>query len=88
MMEPEQPDRQRIRDAATALPFVAAALLMPPLIGIFVSSIAPGGIPLIVLYIFTVWAMVILGAFVLARRLGRPVSENRPEEPPDGGGAG
>jgi hypothetical protein len=88
MMQREQPDRQRIRDAATVLPFVATALLMPPLIGIFVTSAAPGGVPLIVLYVFTVWAAVILGAFILARRLARPASEIQSEEPPAGGGAG
>lgn len=87
MMQREQPDRRRIRDAATVLPFVATALLMPPLIGIFVVPVAPGGIPLIVLYVFTVWAVVIVSAFFLARRLARPASETPSEEPPDGGGA-
>lgn len=85
-MEREQPVRQRIRDAATILPFAATALLVPPLIGIFAAPVALGGIPLIVLYIFTVWAIVIVSAFVLARQLARPASETPPEEPPEGGG--
>lgn len=83
----DRQDRQRIRDAATVLPFVAAALLMPPLIGIFAAPVVLGGIPLIVLYVFAVWAAVILGAFVLARRLPGPPPEPLPEEPPAGGGA-
>lgn len=86
MMEREQPHRQRIRDAATVLPFVGTALMMPPLIGLFAVPVALGGIPLIVLYVFAVWAAIIASAFVLARRLARPPSESSPEEPPAGGG--
>jgi hypothetical protein len=87
MMEREQPDRQRTRDAATALPFVATVLLMPPLIGIFAVPIAPGGFPLIILYIFAVWAVIVASAFVLARRLAPPAADTPPEGPPEGGGA-
>jgi hypothetical protein len=86
-MEREQPGRQRLRDAATVLPFVATILLMPPLIGIFAAPVAPGGIPLIVLYVFAVWAAVILSAFILARRLTWSAPDTSTEEPPEGGGA-
>lgn len=82
MMEREPPGRQRIRDAAIILPFLATALLTPPLIRIFATPATPAGIPLIVLYIFAVWAAVIASAFVLARRLARPPSEPSSEEPP------
>ncbi len=84
-MEREPPGRQRIRDAAIILPFVATALLMPPLIRIFAVPVAPGGIPLIVLYVFVIWAAVIACAFVLAHRLAPPPAEPSPEEPPPGG---
>lgn len=86
-MERERPDRQRARDAATVLPFAAAILLMPPLIGIFAAPVILGGLPLIVLYVFAVWAAIIVGAFVLARRLTSSASHISSEEPPAGGGA-
>ena len=86
-MEQERPDRQRVRDAATVLPFAAAILLMPPLIGIFAAPIVLGGFPLIVLYVFCVWAAIIVAAFALARRLTSSASHISSEEPPAGGGA-
>lgn len=71
---------QGFRDAATMLPVAATLLLAPPLIRIFATPATPGGIPLIVLYIFAVWAAIILIAFFLARRVDQPPVE--PEEPP------
>ncbi|RUM99130.1 hypothetical protein EET67_05730 [Pseudaminobacter arsenicus] len=70
-MASEEPDRQGLRDAATILPFAAAALLAPPLIWIFAGPTEPGRVPLIVIYIFGIWAVIILAAFLLARRIGR-----------------
>ena len=59
-----------MRDAATVLPFVAAVLLLPPFVLIFAAPVLFGGIPLIVVYIFGVWAAVILATYLTARRLG------------------
>lgn len=70
-MASEEPDRQGLRDAATILPFAAAALLAPPLIWIFAGPTEQGRVPLIVIYIFGIWAAIILAAFLLARRIGR-----------------
>lgn len=86
-MERERPGRQRIRDAATVLPFAATILLMPPLIGIFAAPVTLGGVPLIVLYVFAIWAAIVVGAFVLARRLTSSSPHIPSEEPPAGGGA-
>lgn len=68
-MDGKQPPRQSLRDAATLLPIVAAILLGPPLIRIFAAPAAAAGIPLIILYIFGVWAAIVLGAYLLARRV-------------------
>ena len=62
-------DRQGARDAAAVLPFIATFLLLPPIILIFGAPMLVGGVPLILLYIFGVWAAVIMAAFFLARRL-------------------
>ena len=50
------------------LPIVVVLLLMPPLIRIFAAPATLGGIPLIIVYIFAVWAAAILVAIVVARR--------------------
>lgn len=79
-MDGKEPQRQSLRDAATLLPIVAAILLGPPLIRIFAAPAEPAGIPLIILYIFGVWAAIVVGAYLLARRLGAS------EEPAPGSG--
>jgi hypothetical protein len=71
-MEEWEAGTPRARDAAIALPFLAAALLLPPLILIFAVPAAPWGVPLIVLYVFGAWAATILAGFLLARRLKGP----------------
>ena len=62
-------DPQRVRDAATLLPVTAAILLLPPFILVFAAPVLVAGIPLIVLYVFGVWAAVVLCAWLLARNL-------------------
>lgn len=82
-MASQKPDQQGLRDAATVLPFAAAALLSPPLIWIFAGPTAAGSVPLIILYIFGVWAAIILAAFFLSRRIARLTDENPQDQ--DGG---
>ena len=68
MSEPEH-DSLGARDAATILPFLAVALIIPPLVLIFTAPIRLAGIPLIVVYLFTVWAAIIAAAYLVSRRL-------------------
>ncbi len=75
-MASRQSDGQGYRDLAVALPVVAVLLLMPPLIRIFATPATLGGIPLIVVYIFAVWAAAILLAFVVARRAHQAPAED------------
>lgn len=60
------------------LPFLAVVLLAPPIILIFSAPLRVGGVPLIVLYLFGVWAAVIVAALLLSRRLAGAA-----EPPPD-----
>jgi hypothetical protein len=60
-------DPQAWRDAATLLPVVAAALLLPPFILVFAAPVRLAGIPLIVIYVFGAWALIVLAAWLLAR---------------------
>lgn len=76
-----KPARQGVRDAAVILPVIAVIALVPPIILIFVRPALVAGVPLIIVYIFGVWAMAILAAFWLSRRLpGETIA-------PDGGGS-
>lgn len=60
---------RRLREAAFVLPFAGLLLLAPPLIGLFRADRAILGAPLICVYLFTVWGLLILCAFLLSRRL-------------------
>lgn len=62
---------QTARDVATVLPFVAAVLLISPLIVAFSAPVNLFGVPLIVVYLFSVWVVIIAVAFAVARRLDR-----------------
>ncbi len=73
-------------DAATVLPFVAAVLLSPPIILIFAAPVMLAGIPLILIYVFGVWAAIVLSAALLARRLSTTEDIFRGEGPPEADG--
>lgn len=72
--------RARLRDAAVLLPFVGLLLLMPPFIGLVPLDARVAGIPALFLYVFGVWAVLIVLAALLAHRLQG--SERRPLAPP------
>lgn len=69
-----------IRDAAVVLPFATAALLLPPLVLVFAQPSLVAGIPLIILYIYGVWALAVLGAFLIARHLDLRERARRKED--------
>ena len=66
----ERFSRQRLRSAAVVLPFLGAFLLLPPFLPLFTARVQVLGMPLIVVYIFGVWAVLIALAWWLARRIG------------------
>jgi len=74
---------QGVRDAALVLPFVATILLMPPVILIFAVPAQLGGIPLIAIYIFLAWAVVVASAFLIARRIAAPAPADSSDEADD-----
>ena len=70
MRRADRPRRPRkARDRAMILPLVGAILFLPPIAGIFRIEATLAGVPLVVVYIFAVWAALIAGAIALARRL-------------------
>ena len=72
-------DAEGLRDAAKLLPFTAAVLLLPPFILVFAAPALISGIPLIIIYVFGVWAAVVFCAWLLARQLARAEAAARIE---------
>lgn len=81
MTDPESNGR-RARDAAGILPFVGIVLLFPPFVYIFAAPVLVAGVPLIVVYVFGVWAALILVAFLVSRMLAPGPAET--EHGPNG----
>ena len=63
------PSDRRDSDRSFILTLVGALLLTPPLAGIFQLDIRVLGIPFTGLYLFVVWAALIVGTALLSRRL-------------------
>ncbi|MCW2306121.1 hypothetical protein [Rhodobium gokarnense] len=59
---------RQTRDRAIVLVIVGVAVLMPPIIGMSLIPHKIAGIPVPLLYVFSVWICLIAGAFLLARR--------------------
>lgn len=80
-MEPRPPPR--VQSAAVLVPLAALFLLMPPFVLLFATPRMVFGVPLIVLYIFGVWALLVVATLLLARRLAPPPPPGPPAgEPP------
>jgi hypothetical protein len=80
-MDRRDPERRATQDVAAILPFGLAVMVLPPVILVFATPVTVFGLPLILLYVFGIWALAILSAFLLARRLADP------ERPGSGGTA-
>lgn len=65
------PDR-KTRDAALLLPVFGVLLLASPLLSVFVGGGGVFGIPSPFVYVFGVWAVLIVLGYLLARRMRRP----------------
>ena len=61
--------RRKVRDRSGALVLVGTVLLMPPIGGLARIDGTIFGIPIPLAYMFGVWAVLIIGAFLLSRPL-------------------
>lgn len=75
--EPQTSGR-KIRDRSIALLLVGTILLLPPIAGISLTDGKIAGVPVSLLYIFVVWAFLIVGAAILARPLRNSQSTATP----------
>ncbi len=64
--------RRRRQDAALALPLLGVLLLTTPLLALFSKNILIFGVPLVFVYVFGVWFILIL----LARRMARGLDQD------------
>ena len=71
----QQRQQRKTRDRALVLVIAGFLLLMPPFVGIFEIEAHLFGVPVALVYLFTVWAGLIVGAARLAASLR--VSEDR-----------
>jgi len=80
----DQPLRARkTRDRALILPLVGLILLVPPVAAVFQIGAKIGGIPVMLVYIFAVWAALIAGAAVLSRQLRLDAGHAEKDSPPE-----
>lgn len=68
-MEHWESKTRNVRDAAAILPVAAIILLLPPMILVFSAPVLIASIPLIVLYVYGVWAGLVLAALLVALRV-------------------
>ncbi len=71
----------KARQIALCLPLFGLVLLLPPAVRVFAVPAAIMGLPLIVIYVFGIWAALIIGTALLARYLGREDVVERRTEP-------
>jgi len=82
-------DARAAHDAAKILPVAASVLLLPPFILIFAAPATVAGVPLIIVYVFGIWAAIVLAAWLVARRIeprDGPDAASDAGEPPQAGG--
>ena len=70
----------KARQIVLCLPLFGLILFLPPAIRVFAVPATIMGVPLIVIYVFGIWAALIIGAAIFARHLGRGDVIDHPEE--------
>lgn len=72
--------RRKVRDRSIVHVLVGTVLFMPPIVGVSQIDAKIGGVPVPLLYVFGVWALLIVAAMLLARRLsGSEISSGSAE---------
>ncbi|WP_281684160.1 hypothetical protein [Thalassobaculum salexigens] len=86
---PTRPTRTKVRDAVALMALLGTWLVMPPMLDVVNQPTSVLGIPTIVVYVFAVWAGLIIFTRMVARRAGRAFArEEMPPEPESEGEGG
>lgn len=67
--------KRRMREFALLVPLIGFVLFLTPILNVFTSDGDRPFLTPLVLYIFGVWASLILGAFLIARRLAEETGQ-------------
>lgn len=59
-------NREKREDIAFIIPAFSMILLIPPLVNLFMSRTMIFGVPLEIVYLFTIWLLLVLGAVGLS----------------------
>lgn len=70
--------RRKIRDRSVALLLIGTVFLMPPMVRIGLIDVKFFGLPFALVYLFSVWALLVVGAALLARPLRDSEKTARP----------
>jgi len=76
---------RKTRDRALILPLVGILLLLPPFAAVFDIEGRLFGLPVTWVYVFSVWALLIAGAWFLAGRLSDAEGGQDQQEEADSG---
>ena len=81
-----RPTRTKVRDAVALMMVFGTWLVMPPMLGVVNQPTTVLGIPTIVVYVFAVWAALIVFTWMVARRAGRAYAREEQLSDPEGEG--
>lgn len=86
----KEEDLRRRAEAVLVVQVIGALFLLPPLINLFNTRTLLFGVPLEVLYLFTVWLLLISCAIIISSRMSKAPGNKQPEErsPPFEGRSG
>jgi len=76
-----RPSRTKIRDAVALMVILGTWLFMPPMLTVVNQPTAVLGVPTIVLYVFIVWAGLIVFTRILSNQAGRALDREEAERP-------
>ncbi|WPZ32576.1 hypothetical protein T8K17_15135 [Thalassobaculum sp. OXR-137] len=81
-----RPTRTKVRDAVALMVLLGTWLVMPPMLSVVNQPTSVFGIPTIVVYVFAVWAGLIVVTRIVARRAGRAYEREDRHLDPEGEG--
>ena len=74
---------KKLKDKAALIPIIGMLFLIPPIAGIFQIDAKIFGIPFTLLYLFIIWAGLIIGTSILSKSLVNRMSNQSPQNSAD-----
>ena len=74
---------RKAKDRSLVLVLVGCILLLPPVAAIFQLEATWNGVPATLMFVFTIWGVLIVGAAMLSRSLNQEEEQSAPGDPLD-----